>query len=51
MSTLPQMAAIVLTTIVAVAVAVIAAIIAAVLLAIWLWRLASGYHRDPPPHG
>jgi len=51
MSTLPQMAAIVLTTVMAVVAAVIAAIVAAVLLAIRLWRLASGYHRTPPPHG
>jgi hypothetical protein len=51
MTTLPQMAAIVLTTVVAGVAAIVAAIVAAVLLAIRLWRLASGYHRDPPPHG
>ena len=51
MSTLPQVAAIVLATIAAAIAAVVAAIVATVLLAIRLWRLASDYHRDPPPHG
>jgi len=45
MSTLPQMAAIVVTTVAA----LVAAVVALVLLAIRLWRLASRYDRPGPP--
>jgi hypothetical protein len=51
MSTLPQVAAIVVTTVVAAIAAVVAAVVGLVLLAIRLWRLASGYYRELPPHG
>jgi hypothetical protein len=49
MSTLPQMAAIVVTTVAALVAALVAAVVALVLLAIRLWRLASRYDRPGPP--
>jgi len=45
MSTLPQMAAIVVTAVAA----IVTAVVVLVLLAIRLWRLASQYRRKPSP--
>jgi len=49
MSTLPQMATIVVTAVAAIVAAIVTAVVVLVLLAIRLWRLASQYRRKPSP--